>query len=574
MENQKALSENDVKTDIDSIDNENLTLKEEISNEADEIDDKTEVIAEENEAEDEIVEEPKAEDEPQPEIEEPETEEPQEEESFVLETVNEDGKVDDEPKAEPEVELTSNEPEPQEEEQDGYVDLMAMSLVEEEDEATEIEEAPAKGKKKPLTPELIEKRRKRKKFIIFVIVMLLLLILCVGGYLAYQIWGMVNMISDNSGNQSDYIQTEWHMNDDASENFPEIIETDASQLSSLNDMIKTWYYNGAPCSSSHVLNVLLIGEDTRGDEILEDETRADAAIIASINTDTKTITLTSILRDAHAYFEIEPGNPETGTFDKINAAMAHGGIDCYINCVERLYKIDIDNYAIVNFDSFESIIDELGGVELEITSAEISEINNHPGTYGDVWIDQIFDGYSGYMKLNGAQALAYCRIRHLDSDNKRADRQKYCLTQIFEQAAGASATTQLKVIKALTPYVHTGFKSDQVLSMANYAISDNWLGFEMQSITVPNARIKERGAGGTYYGAWCWKADFPQDANFLQTILYGKSSITLAQTRVDVLNCNLTGFYSETLVPCYAIIENLNYMEPTSYEITTEETDE
>ena len=127
-------------------------------------------------------------------------------------------------------------------------------------------------------------------------------------------------------------------------------------------------------------------------------TRADSAIIASLNADTKQIKLTSILRDAYAYWETTPGDESTGKFDKINAAMSTGDIHTYINAVENLYKIKIDNYVIVNFTSFEKIIDTLGGVELELTSAEINEINNHQKRYGNVYIEKTFDGNKGTLK--------------------------------------------------------------------------------------------------------------------------------------------------------------------------------
>lgn len=118
---------------------------------------------------------------------------------------------------------------------------------------------------------------------------------------------------------------------------------------------------------------MLVGEDGYDPD---EESRADSAIIASINIDTKTITLTSVLRDTYAYWETEPGNKESGQFGKINGAKSSGDIKTYINAIENLYKIKIDNYATVDFESFKTIIDTLGGVEIEITSAEINEINN------------------------------------------------------------------------------------------------------------------------------------------------------------------------------------------------------
>lgn len=421
--------------------------------------------------------------------------------------------------------------------------------------AEEIAEEPkAKKAKDP------DKKKKTKKALKIIIAVLVVLIVAAGAFAFAFFNGLLNDVVNNEQPQQTVEEAEWAGMDGNEENFTPIYETEATELSSLQDMIKTWYYNGTPVSKSKVLNVLLIGEDTRGTEILDDGTRADAAIIASINAETGTITLTSILRDAYAYFESTPNDSSTGQFGKINGAMSIGDISAYISCVENLYKIDIDNYVIVNFDSFEKIVNTLGGVELEITSKEIKEINNHPKRYGNVVIDKTFEGSQGVMKLNGKQALAYCRIRKLDSDNMRADRQKTCLLKLFEQSKSASPAQLLKIVKDLTPYVATGFNKQEIIKIAKYALTENWLNYKTQMTSVPEANIK----GGTYYGAWCWKCDFPQDAYNLQMRIYGKSNITLAHLRVNTAKCAEKGFYSEGASRVHSTIKNEHYGEVTT----------
>lgn len=157
------------------------------------------------------------------------------------------------------------------------------------------------------------------------------------------------------------------------EQFDPIYENGRADISSYKNMVKTWYYNGKPASSTHVLNVLLIGEDTREDDIAEDGTRADSAIIASINTDTNKITLTSILRDAYCYYEVKEGDPTTGKYGKINESMSVGGIDCYIRCIENTYKVNIDNYAIVNFNSFEKLLISWGALRLNLPRPRLTK---------------------------------------------------------------------------------------------------------------------------------------------------------------------------------------------------------
>lgn len=515
-------------------------------------------IDEKNKTENETQPEPKAE-EPEEEIVQKAEEEPETEVEAEVEAETEAEEIiEDEPVEEAPTEQTEQN-KVDDSVPDGYVDILA--LAEEDDAQTELETATVQTEKKERVSFFKTKQGKVFKWIIIILV---IAILVVGALAGVYIYKSLNSIADNNQNKPQSTEA-WGGMSDNSENFPEIIETGADNLSSLQDMIRTWYYNGAPASASHVFNVLLIGEDTRGEDILEDETRADSAIIVSVNADTKKITLTSILRDTYAYWENTPGDADTGEFGKINGAMV-SGIDTYINCVEKMYKIDIDNYVIVNFESFESIINALGGVEIEITSSEIREINNHQKRYNYVTIDQTFDGSSGTMLLDGKQALAYCRIRYIDSDAVRADRQKTCLFEIFNKLKDSSKVTQLKVIDTLLPYVKTGFSSGEIVSIAKYALSQGWLNYDVEMITLPYTK-----KGGTFYGAWCWKSDFPQDANYAQTMLYGKSSITLAQERVDYQNCNLYGFYEDNLVPCYSTITNYSYGETTTYPSDEEE---
>ncbi len=451
-------------------------------------------------------------------------------------------------------------------EEDGMLNIAALedtgSLPPIEEQPEEAEEKKQKKQKAPLS--------KKKKNVMRGLIVLLCLLL-VALVAAFGIANnMINdLVNNNKDNTVATTETMWTGMDTLEESFEPINEKEATELASLQDMIRDWYYNGTPCKSTHVLNVLLIGEDTRGKEILDEGTRADSAIIVSVNIDTKVITLTSILRDAWAYWETEKGNAETGQFGKINGAMSTGDINAYIRCLENLYKIQIDNYAIVNFDSFESIVDELGGVTLELTQAEINEINNHQSRYGHVTIEKAFEGNKGEQKLNGKQALAYCRIRKLDSDNMRADRQKTCLIQIFNQTKNASTVKLLKIIKTLIPYVKTSFGKSEIIKIAKYAFTQGWLDFDTYMQNMPEQNLK----GGTYYGQWVWRPDYPADAYYLQSIIYGKSNITLARVRPDTAKCPERGFYSEGSSAMYTTITNNHYGEVTVVETTTKKDD-
>lgn len=428
-----------------------------------------------------------------------------------------------------EIDLESDEVDELFADKDGEVDLLSLS-----DKLTEDEYAEVEAKED-------EKRKKKKKIIKIVCIVLaviVVLLAAAGVYAYYYINSALDQVVDEETTEEVASLELWDGMDELVENFETIYED--GYVYSYKAMLKNWYYNGTPVSSTHVYNVLLIGEDTRDEEVEDEDTRADSAIIASINIDTGEIILTSILRDSYCYYEVTEGDESTGTYGKINGAMVEG-IDCYIRAVENNFKLNIDNYVIVNFDSFETIIDALGGVDIDMTQEEIDEINNHPSRYGDVYIDAT----EGTVHLDGEQALAYCRIRKIDSDNVRADRQKTVLVEIFNMVQETSSLQTVSIVGDLLPYVKTGITKSEILAIAKYALANNWLTYDISTYTVPNGEdVDDDGnllnacVGGTYYGAWIYKLDYPVYAKLTQERIYGKTNIVLADNRPDFSTLN------------------------------------
>ena len=382
-------------------------------------------------------------------------------------------------------------------------------------------------------------KTKKGKIFISVILVLAIAIVGTGAFGFYYVNNLLNSITDDGEKGEDSKIEEWTGMDELVVKFDEIYEQ--SNVYSYRDMAKAWYYNGEPASSSNIFNVLLVGEDTRGEEIKDSGALADSVIIASVNIETGELVLSSILRDTYAYYELVPGDESTGRFGKINECMSKGSLTAYINAVERLFKVNIDNYVLVNFANFKKIIDTLGGVTIDMTAAEIREINNDPKTYGNVYIE----GEAGTKHLTGEQALAYCRIRHLDGDQFRADRQKTVLLDIFRQLKTASALKLTSVVTNLLPYVKTGFSKSEILSIGQYALANGWLGYKIVTHTVPKNDTRPDGtaittcvggSGSGFYGVWCWKVDFPLAAQVLQEKIYGKTNVVLADNRPDFKN--------------------------------------
>ena len=147
--------------------------------------------------------------------------------------------------------------------------------------------------------------------------------------------------------------------------------SDIADASSVKELIKGWATNGGDkMSNRNIMNILLIGED-----YVDGSSRSDATILISIDRKAKKITLTSILRDSYSYMNIKGQD----RFDKTNHAYAWGGAEKLVEVVSDNYKIRIDHYAVIDFESFVTAVDEIGGVHVNVTQAEADYMNRTSG---------------------------------------------------------------------------------------------------------------------------------------------------------------------------------------------------
>lgn len=227
--------------------------------------------------------------------------------------------------------------------------------------------------------------------------------------------------------------------------------------------------------ADYLKNILLIGVDAREGEDAE-KTRSDTMMLVTIDTRNRQIKLTSFLRDM--YVEI-PGYRE----DKINAAQSRGGTQLLVDTIEYNFKIDIDNYMLVSFDMFTTIVDKLGGVDVEITDKEAKYINSKDHMSRD-------DGFAfpeelsgGMQHFTGAQALWYSRIRYLDSDFMRTGRQRKVITSIVKKATKQSPVALLDMAEEIMPMVQTDLTEDEMLDLGLHALS--YLKYDIVQQQIP-----------------------------------------------------------------------------------------
>lgn len=222
-------------------------------------------------------------------------------------------------------------------------------------------------------------------------------------------------------------------------------------------------------------NVLLIGSDRRNKTDLG---RSDAMMMVTIDRKHKKIKLTSFLRDL--YVKI-PGKYGA----KLNAAYAVGGAELLKATIEANLGITVDKYIIVDFSAFRTVVNQIGklnghgGIKITVTAAEANYMCNNK-TYG--WFPRFQKGAGTYY-MNGGEALNYARIRKIDSDFGRTDRQRKVLKQIVEELKGLGYMDLIGIGYSCLEYVTTDFTKGELVGLATEAAEI--MSYDMKQITIP-----------------------------------------------------------------------------------------
>lgn len=314
---------------------------------------------------------------------------------------------------------------------------------------------------------------------------------------------------------------------DAEETVPETLQSDPifdtiyeRTADSYKDAVKTWATNGGEIMySNHVINILCCGVDTRNPNAIAGLT--DTILILSVNTEAKTLTLTSIMRDSFAYIQNPDG--EGGTFNKINAAFPFYGVEGLIPAIENNFKIRIDGYALINFSLFKAAIDKLGGVTVPVQQYEANYMNSN---YPNCSIEA-----GDAVTLTGDEALAFCRSRKCDSDGdvSRTRRQRQVVQALLSKAKDIKLTEVDDYVKTFLPYVQTNYTTKDVLSLGTRAIKEGWATYEFKQVLAP-CEDAIKGVSGS--SMWYWAVDYPLAAQTLQLAIYDKTNIQLEEDRV------------------------------------------
>lgn len=280
--------------------------------------------------------------------------------------------------------------------------------------------------------------------------------------------------------------------------------------------------------------IALFGVDSRGNVVTKG-TNADVNMICNINRDTGEIKLVSVYRDTYLNVSKE------GTYNKLNYAYAVGGPEQAIETLNRNLDLEINDYMTFNWKAVANAIDILGGVDIELSKAEFYYINSFiTETVKATGIGSHQLTHAGMNHLDGVQAVAYGRLRLMDTDFARTERQRKIVQQAFEKAKKADFQTLYVLIGTVFPQVSTSIWVDDMVNNAKN-ISKFHLG---ETTGFPqargNANIKKKGDVVV-------PATLESNVKKLHEFLYGNTDYTPSETvkKISTKIASDTGIYKE-----------------------------
>ncbi len=269
---------------------------------------------------------------------------------------------------------------------------------------------------------------------------------------------------------------------------------------------------GKPVKSNGVTSILLIGSDSRDASAAG---RSDAMILLSISNKTRTVHMTSLLRDMYVEIPGHEGN-------RLNAAYAFGGPELLLETIQANFGIQVNRYVVVNFEAFANLVDAVGGVDLELSSEEVEWVNAYLNEYNllrnmPIDTDYLDTSLSGLIHLNGAQSLAYSRNRYIGTDFGRTERQRKVLSEVLKRLPAATVKNPKGLVNGLFPNLTTNLTQMECMQIGLQA--GKLLTYEIVQDSIPlngtysNANIR---------GMAVLQVDFEKNKEYLRKEIYGE----------------------------------------------------
>lgn len=265
-----------------------------------------------------------------------------------------------------------------------------------------------------------------------------------------------------------------------------------------------------PREEEHIVNILLLGEEKIGSE--NGRGRTDLIMIATLDTETQSVKLTSIMRDILVAI---PGHSD----NRINSVYSTGGVELLREVIELNFELSLDGYMLVDFDGFEQIINNLDGVTIELSAEEAEYLNTT-----NYISKPIYRNVSpGINKLNGNQALGYCRVRYIPtidnvhSDFGRTSRQRVVLNAVFEKMKTKNLFQLAIFADSCLPLVKTDLTASQISDYMEKAVESKVSSFVQSRIPIAGTYTD-----ATYNGITdLIQINFPDNIKALHEFIFG-----------------------------------------------------
>ena len=254
---------------------------------------------------------------------------------------------------------------------------------------------------------------------------------------------------------------------------------------------------GSPFADEDVLNILLIGTDERTEAVndadafthlnqldgtedtteFSDDARADSMILVSMDIKDHVIRLVSIERGTGVPILLDGYEDQ---YDWITHTFRYGGPKLTMKTVEECYNIEVDHFVRVNFNSFVQIVNAVGGVDIDITELEAKALNWEVPSNSMLIVNHVDPGLNHF---DGYTALQYARLRKIDNDWKRVERQRTVIKAVLDQVKNASVMELDNLLNTLLPLIQTNFTKTEIAALLVQL--PGFLGCDVQQMSLP-----------------------------------------------------------------------------------------
>lgn len=360
---------------------------------------------------------------------------------------------------------------------------------------------PKKNKKK-------KKHRGAQILLVILMVILLLLMVVVAAAYAYYLRIVGNLQPDETRDPNETLSSS-EMADLGGDPLNSQLGSQLSGLPTVVPTIPTISNTVPPEYTEHVTNILLIGTDERT-QSFSNKARGDSCMLLSINTSGSAPVVSLISFERGMGMPILSGQ-YAGQWDWLTHLFRYGGAEMMMQSIETCFNIKIDHYVRVNFATFTAGIDALGGVDVKFSSKEAEYFNR----YSDM------NAVVGTNHLNGENALRFARLRSIDSDWQRIERQRKIISAAINKLKTKNLAELDALITTCTKLVRTDLTQDAITRLLLEVVPG------LTNVTVQQMTIPQKGTYGSQKvmgGRNAFAPDFEENTRLLHNMIYGLSN--------------------------------------------------